>query len=39
MELVWARVKGNVGRQYSDQTTLDLIYECLLHEFNQLEDS
>jgi hypothetical protein len=35
---VWALVKGNVGRQYSNQTTLDLIYESLMHEFNQLED-
>jgi hypothetical protein len=38
IELVWALVKGNVGRQYSNQTTLDLVYERLMHEFNQLED-
>jgi hypothetical protein len=37
--LVWARVKGNVGWQYSNQSTLDLVYERLMHEFNQLEDS
>jgi hypothetical protein len=37
--LVWALVKGNVGRQYSNQTTLDMVYECLMHEFNKLEDS
>jgi hypothetical protein len=40
IELVWALVKGNVGRQYSNQTTLDMVlYERLMHEFNQLEDS
>jgi hypothetical protein len=38
IELVWALIKGNVGRQYSNQTALDLIYERLMHEFNQLED-
>jgi hypothetical protein len=39
IELVWALlVKGNVGRQYSNQTTLDMVYEHLMHEFNQLED-
>jgi transposase len=39
IELVWALVKGNVGRHYSNQTTLDLVYEHLMHEFNQLEDN
>jgi hypothetical protein len=39
IELVWALVKGNVGRQYSNQTTLDMVYERLMHEFNKLEDS
>jgi hypothetical protein len=39
IELVWARVKGNVGWQYSNQSTLDLVYEWLMHEFNVLEDS
>jgi hypothetical protein len=38
IELVWALVKGNVGRQYSNGTTLDMVYERLMHEFNQLED-
>jgi transposase len=38
IELVWALVKGNVGRQYSNGTTLNMVYERLLHEFNQLED-
>jgi hypothetical protein len=38
IELVWARVKGNVGRQYSNQSTLDLVYERLMHEFNVLEE-
>jgi hypothetical protein len=39
IELVWALVKGNVGRQYSNETTLDIVYQRLMHEFNQLEDS
>jgi hypothetical protein len=39
IELVWALVKGNVGRQYSNQTTLDMVYGRLMHEFNKLEDS
>jgi hypothetical protein len=39
IELVWALVKGNVGQQYSNQTTLDIVYERLMHEFNKLEDS
>ena len=26
IELVWAFVKGNVGRQYSNESTLDLVY-------------
>jgi hypothetical protein len=39
IELVWALVKGNVGRQYSNQTTLDMVYGHLMHEFNKLEDS
>jgi transposase len=38
IELVWALVKGNVGGQYSNHTTLDIVYERLMHEFNQLED-
>jgi hypothetical protein len=38
IEFVWALVKGNVGHQYSNQTTLDMVYERLMHEFNQLED-
>jgi hypothetical protein len=32
-------VKGNVGQQYSNQSTLDLVYEWLMHEFIVLEDS
>jgi adenylosuccinate synthase len=39
IELVWALVEGNVGLQYSNQTTLDMVYERLMHDFNQLEDS
>jgi transposase len=39
IELVWALVKGNVGRQYSNQMTLEMVYDRLMHEFNQLEDS
>jgi hypothetical protein len=39
IELVLALIKGNVGQQYSNQTTLDMVYERLIHEFNQLEDN
>jgi hypothetical protein len=39
IELVWALVKGNVGRQYSNQMMLEMVYNQLMHEFNQLEDS
>jgi hypothetical protein len=38
IELVWVLVKGNVGRQYSNGTTLDMVDERLMHEFNQRED-
>jgi len=33
---LWARVKGNVGRQYSNESTLDLVYQRLLAEFESL---
>jgi hypothetical protein len=39
IELVWVHVKGNVGWQYSNQTTLDMVYDRLMHEFNVLEDT
>jgi hypothetical protein len=39
IKLVWARVKGIVGRPYFNQTTLEMVYDQLMHEFNQLEDS
>ena len=29
IELVWARIKGNVGRQYSISTTLEVVYQRL----------
>jgi transposase len=36
IELVWALVKGNVGRQYSVNTTLDLVLQRLDKEFEDL---
>jgi hypothetical protein len=39
MELVWALIKGNVGRQYNENTTLTLVYERLMAEFQRLEQS
>jgi hypothetical protein len=39
IELTWARIKGNIGRQYSVGTTLALVHERLLHEFKNLEES
>lgn len=37
IELTWAFVKGNVGRQYNSQTSLNDVYERLKQEFNNLE--
>ena len=39
IELVWARIKGNVGRQYSKESTLDLVYQRLVHEFDMLDSN
>lgn len=39
IELVWALVKGNVGRQYNSDTTLSLVYARLMEEFKKLEES
>jgi transposase len=36
IELVWACVKGNVGRQFNNESTLGLVYQCLLAEFESL---
>lgn len=36
IELVWARVKGNIGRQYSNESNLELVYRRLLAEFESL---
>lgn len=36
IELVWAMVKGGVGRQYNNETTLELVYQRLLKEFDRL---
>ena len=37
IELVWALVKGNVGRQYSTNSTLEIVYQRLENEFTKLE--
>jgi len=37
IELVWALVKGNVGRQYSNDTTLEIVYQRLVAEFGKLQ--
>lgn len=39
IELVWALVKGNIGRQYNQQTTLAIVYERLNVEFERLQGS
>jgi hypothetical protein len=39
IELVWALIKGNVGRQYSLDSTLDLVYQRLMKEFDMLQES
>lgn len=36
IELVWALVKGTVGRQYDNETTLELVHERLKTEFDKL---
>jgi transposase len=38
IELVWASVKGRVGRQYSVDTTLSMVHERLTRAFGELED-
>ena len=37
IKLVWARIKGNIGRQYTTGTTLSMVYERMMHEFGKLE--
>jgi hypothetical protein len=36
IEIVWALIKGNVGRQYDINTSLTIIYNHLMHEFDSL---
>lgn len=36
IELVWARVKGNIGRQYTNSTTMTEVKERLYHQFELL---
>ena len=33
IELVWALIKGNVGRQYNANTTLEIVHNRLMDEF------
>ena len=37
IEYVWAQVKGKVGRQYDDNTTLSIFYQRLKKEFEELQ--
>jgi transposase len=37
IELLWARVKGEVGRQYDNQTTLSLVLQRLMDAFDRVE--
>jgi transposase len=37
IELTWARIKGEVGRQYTNNTTLKQVYERLMVAFDRLE--
>ena len=37
IELLWALVKGRVGRQHNNETTLQLVYERLMAEFQAVE--
>jgi len=38
IELTWARIKGNVGRQHSNESTLQLVCQRLMAEFKALEE-
>lgn len=38
IELAWAYIKGNVGRQYSNETTLKMVHDRLMLEFTRLAD-
>ena len=37
IKLVWALIKGAVGRQYDNDTTLDAVYNRLMEQFNNLQ--
>lgn len=39
IELTWARIKGNIGRCYSNETTLSIVYDRLMAEFAALEEN
>ncbi|KAG7362121.1 hypothetical protein IV203_025787 [Nitzschia inconspicua] len=39
IELVWAMVKCAVGRQYNNETTLELVHLRLLAQFDRLQTS
>jgi hypothetical protein len=36
IEIVWALIKGNVGGQYDINTTLTIVYNHLMHEFDSV---
>ncbi len=36
IQFAWARVKENVGRQYSIETTIQTFYQRLIKELNDL---
>lgn len=36
IELLWAMVKGTVGRQYNNETTLELVHQRLMAEFDRV---
>ena len=37
IELVWAYIKGNIGRKYNSETTLEVVHNHLIEEFARLE--
>lgn len=39
MEYVWALIKGNIDRQFSVNSTLEIVYRQLLKEFDNLLES
>ena len=38
IELVWALIKGNIGREYKKGTSLEIVHQRLLQQFKKLDE-